>query len=188
VRASHPSLRATGRTLVELRETLIEQWADQLSDRPADSSAVPRPLLERQLRLIVDAMAEMIGPFRREAKDLWARACEHFGRVGAARGLAAGEVVEELQVLRELLIRNLAPVLSALRARQAMAIMLRLNAVLDKGIAVAVAGYTDALVAELFARDGVPAQDTALDAAEVERQLEAIERTLGELTALHAED
>ena len=94
------------------------------------------------------------------------------------RGLAAGEVVEELQFLRELLIRNLAPVLAAMRARQGMAIMLRLNRVIDKGIAVAVVGYTDALVATLFAQNGVPAFATEYDAGEVERQLDAIEQQL----------
>ena len=85
--------------------------------------------------------------------------------MGAARGLAAGEVVEEIQFLRELLIRKLAPVFAGLRPRQAMAIILRLNRVLDKGIAVAVVGYTDALVATLFAQNGVPAPDTDLDHA-----------------------
>jgi hypothetical protein len=89
----------------------------------------------------------MVGPLRREVNTIWFSVCEHYGRVAAARGLAAGEVVEELQFLRELLIRNLAPVLAAMRARQGMAIMLRLNRVIDKGIAVAVVGYTDALVA-----------------------------------------
>ena len=65
-------------------------------------------------------------------------------------------MVEELAYLRELLIRNLAPVLVAMRARQGMAIMLQLNRAIDKGIAVAVVGYTDALVATLFSQNGVP--------------------------------
>ena len=80
--------------------------------------------------------------------------------------------------LRELLIRNLAPVLAAMRARQGMAIMLRLNRVIDKGIAVAVVGYTDALVATLFAQNGVPALGADYDSAEVERQLNALEQEL----------
>jgi hypothetical protein len=96
----------------------------------------------------------------------------------AARGLAAGEVVEELQFLRELLIRNLAPVLVAMRPRQSMAIMLRLNRVIDKGVSVAVVGYTDALVATLFAQNGVPMFDTQQDSAEIERQLSALEQEL----------
>ena len=98
----------------------------------------------------------MVGPLRREVNGIWLDACEHYGRIASARGLAAGEVVEELQFLRELLIRHLAPVLAAMRARQGMAIMLRLNRVIDKGVAVAVVGYTDALVATLFARERRP--------------------------------
>ena len=120
----------------------------------------------------------VLRPLRREVGAVWVHACEHYGRVAAARGLAAGEVVEELQFLRELLIRNLAPVLAAMRARQGMAIMLRLNRVIDKGIAVSVVGYTDALVATLFAQNGVPAFITEYDAADVERQLDAIEQEL----------
>ena len=86
--------------------------------------------------------------------------------------------VEELTFFREMLIRNLAPVLVAMRARQGMAIMLRLNRVIDKGIAVAVVGYTDALVATLFAQNGVPVFITDYDTIEVERQLDAIELEL----------
>jgi hypothetical protein len=87
-----------------------------------------------------------------------------------------------MQFLRELLIRRLAPVLALMRPRQAMAIILRLNALLDKGIAVAVVGYTDALVATLFSRNGVPAEDREVEAVEVDRQLEAIEGQLAAVT------
>ena len=52
--------------------------------------------------------------------------------------------------MRELLIRNLAPVLAAMRARQGMAIMLRLNRVIDKGIAVAVVGGLDSPIGALL--------------------------------------
>jgi hypothetical protein len=164
VRASQPALLAAGRVIAELRDQMVLQWADWLGDRITSARTIPRPLVERELR--------------REIVPVWLRACEHYGRMAAARGLAAGEVVEELQFLRELLIRNLAPVLAAMRARQGMAIMLRLNRVIDKGIAVAVVGYTDALIATLFAQNGVPAIDTEYDAVEVERQLDAIEQEL----------
>jgi hypothetical protein len=65
-----------------------------------------------------------------------------------------------------------------MRARQGKAIMLRLSRVMDKGSAVAGEGYTDALIATLFAQSGVPAIDTEYDAVEVERQLFAIEQEL----------
>jgi hypothetical protein len=59
-----------------------------------------------------------------------------------------------------------------------MAIMLRLNRVIDKGIAVAVVGYTDALVATLFAHNGVPRRSIGYESGEVERQLDGIEKEL----------
>ena len=91
-------------------------------------------------------------------------------------------MVEELQYLRELLIRNLAPILAAMRARQGMAIMLRLNRVLDHGVAVAVVGYTDALVATLFAQNGVPLSGAEQDPDEIDRQLAALEAELAAVT------
>jgi hypothetical protein len=160
---------------------MVTQWADWLGDRMQTSTTIPRPIIERELRLIIELLGEMVGPVRRETKPVWYHACEHFGRLAATRGRAAGEVVDEMQFLRELLIRNLAPVLAGVRARQAMAIMLQLNRVLDKGIGVAVVGYTDALVATIFAQNGVPSAGTAVDAEEVTRQLEQIE---GELAAV----
>jgi hypothetical protein len=56
--------------------------------------------------------------------------------------------------------------------------VLRLNRVIDKGVAVAVVGYTDALVATLFAQNGVPARGPDYDPNEVERQLDALEKEL----------
>jgi hypothetical protein len=176
VRASQPALLAAGRVIAELRDPMVVQWADWLGDRLTASSTITRPTVERQFRLIIDVLTEMVGPFRREVKPVWTQTCEHYGRVAAARGLAAGEVVEELQFLRELLIRGLAPVLAAMRARQGMAIMLRLNRVIDRGVAVAVVGYTDALVATLFTQNGVPGSRDVHEPGELDRQLGALEQ------------
>jgi hypothetical protein len=178
VRASQPALLAAGRVIAELRDSMVSQWADWLGDRITAAPTIPRSTVEREFRLLFDVMTEMVGPLRREVNAVWFHVCEHYGRVASARGLAAGEVVEELQFLRELLIRNLAPVLVAMRARQGMAIMLRLNRVIDKGVAVAVVGYTDALVATLFAQNGVPSFSADHDVGDVERQLDALEQEL----------
>jgi hypothetical protein len=178
VRASQPALLAAGRVIAELRDSMVSQWADWLGDRITAAPTIPRSTVEREFRLLFDVMTEMVGPLRREVNAVWFHVCEHYGRVASARGLAAGEVVEELQFLRELLIRNLAPVLVAMRARQGMAIMLRLNRVIDKGVAVAVVGYTDALVATLFSQNGVPSFTADHDVGDVERQLDALEQEL----------
>jgi hypothetical protein len=164
--------------MADHRDAIISEWADWLTARVSSAAGFPTFVLERELRLLFDVLIETLGPLRRSVNDVWFHACEHFGRVGTARGLAAGEVVEEVHFLRELLIRRIGPVLATLRPRQAMAIILRLNATLDKGIAVAVVGYTDALVATLFTQNGVPAPDTALDLPDITRQLEQIEGEL----------
>jgi hypothetical protein len=172
-------LIAAGRVMAESRDAMVTQWASWLGDRATAARTIPRPVVEREFRLILDTLVEMVGPLRREINIVWQQVCEHYGRVASARGLAAGEVVEELQFLRELLIRNLAPVLAAMRARQGMAIMLRLNRVIDHGVAIAVVGYTDALVATLFSQNGVPAEDSEHhDVNEINRQLESLEEDL----------
>src|ERR671914_2894537 len=169
---------AAGRIIAEMRDTMVSEWADWLGDRMTAAPTIPRSTVEREFRLLFDVMTEMVGPLRREVNKVWFHVCEHYGRVASARGLAAGEVVEELQFLRELLIRELAPVLVAMRARQGMAIMLRLNRVIDKAVAVAVVGYTDALVATLFSQNGVPLHGAEHDVAEVDRQIDALEQEL----------
>ena len=168
--------------MAEQRDAMVDQWANWLGDRLTTSNTIARSTVERELRLILDTLIEMVGPYRREAKAIWFNVCEHYGRVAAARGLAAGEVVEEIQYLRELLTVTLSPVLAAMRARAGLAIMLRLNRVLDKGIAVAVVGYTDALVATLFSQNGVPATGAEFDLADIELHLEALEEELGAVT------
>ncbi len=182
MRDTHPALLAAGRAMAEMRDPMVKQWADWLGERMTTAATIPRPIVERELRLLIDVLIGMLGPMRREVKGVWFHACEHYGRMAMARGLAAGEVVEEIQFLRELLIRNLAAILAAMRARQGMAIMLRLNRLLDKGIAVAVVGYTDALVAALFVQNGVPSSHNSLEAAEVAKQLDGIENELAVVT------
>jgi hypothetical protein len=164
--------------MADHRDALIQEWADWLDSRVSTAQAIPRATLERELRLLYDILIESVGPMRRSITEVWHHACEHYGRFGAARGLSAGEIVEEIQYLRELIIRRIGPVLSGLRQRQAMAIILRMSATLDKGIAVGVVGYTDALVATLFTQNGVPAPHNALDHHEIEKHLEQIEGEL----------
>jgi tetratricopeptide (TPR) repeat protein len=133
---------------------MISRWSEWLGERMTSSRMVSRALVERQLGLILDVLASMVGPLRRETKPIWARVTEHYGRIAAVRGLAAGEVVEEMQYLREVLIRYLAPSIAALRPRQGMSLLLRLNRLVDRGVAMAVVGYTDALVHTLIPGDG----------------------------------
>lgn len=145
---------------------------------------MPHEIVAQQLGLLIDILVEFDGPFRHEANDLWHVAAEWYGRTAAERGLATGEIVEEFRHLRELLFRGLADIIVASPARQSMDTVLRINRVLDQGIAHAVVGYTDALVETLLHRRGVPVSSEEVPASEIELQLRQFER---ELQAIRAE-
>jgi hypothetical protein len=158
---------------------MVQQWIAWLGDRLTATSAIPAGLVKRELSLLIDVFATMVGPLRRETKPIWGRVSEEYGRHAAIRGLAAGEVVEEMQYLRELLIRFLAPAIAALRPRQGMALLLRLNRLVDRGVAMAVVGYTDELAASLMSdsSDGAAGRRTP-DPAELTLALDALRAEL----------
>lgn len=182
VRSSHSTQLAAARAILDARERMVAEWADWL-EAHASSGVFPRPVLERQLRVVVDGLVEMLGPLRREAKSVWSGVMEHYGRTAATRGLAAGEVVEEIQQLRLLLIKYIGAFVAAMRPRRAVAVFVRLNDIIDRGIAQAVVGYTDALVASLMLTDRQTTPLTEASPEDVARQLEQLE---ADLTALAA--
>lgn len=116
----------------------------------------------------------MTGPLRHEAKETWFAATELYGRLAEARGLSAGEVVEEMQYLRELLLLNLADLIVALPVRHQLPALLRISRVLDAAVSNATVGYTDALVEKMFSKDGVPVP-TADSLQELLNQLHVLE-------------
>jgi hypothetical protein len=185
VRTSAPALIVLGRGIQAARDDLVAKWSRFLSARQAGGLVLGVPATDRLLKLIVDLLAHMAGPLRREASDTWFAATELYGRLAAVRGLSAGEVVEEIQYLRELLTRDLADLFVALPARQQLPTVLRINRVLDRGVANAVVGYTDALVATMFSKEGVPVPTTD-HVQELLAQLDGIEgelKLLGERSA-----
>lgn len=169
-----PALSVVGRGIAASRDDLVAMWCRWVTGRQAGSQALDAAAIERPLQLIVDLLAHMTGPLRREVRQTWYAATEAYGRLAEARGLSAGEVVEELHHLRELLTRELADLFVALPIRQQLPTILRVSRVLDSGITNAVVGYTDALVAKMFSRDGVPVP-TADNLQELLAQLEALE-------------
>jgi hypothetical protein len=155
-RHSAPTLLVLGRRIAESRGSIVEQWYDWIADRQNGGATLPEGALRAPLGILLDLLAHMSGPLRHEARESWYAATELHGRLAEARGLSAGEVVEEFQHLREILIVELGDLIAALPGRQQLPAVLRLNRVMDGGVANAVVGYTDALVAKMFSRDGVP--------------------------------
>ena len=181
MRPSQPTLRAVSRALESNRDALVSEWARWIMARVGATPTVRPQTLERQLGLLVDLLVETAGPLRRAAVEQWLVASEGYGRTAAERGLAAGEVVEELQHLRELLIRRLSELIAALPARASMAAVLRMNRILDAGLTHAVVGYTDALVETLFAQRGVPVSASGPLEDEIAQRLTQAEAELEHL-------
>lgn len=181
MRPSNPALESVGRVLAANRDQLVARWSRWIGDRMAQAPQIRRPIVERQLGLLVDILIEMTGPLRRQVAELWFDAFEFYGQTAALRGLAAGEVVEEVQHLRELLIRDLSEVIAALPARHSMATFLRLSRLLDRGMAHAVVGYTDALVQSLFNQRGVPVGEYEPSEEKMLARLEQLEAELDSL-------
>jgi hypothetical protein len=99
------------------------------------------------------------------------------------RGLAAGEVIEEFQILREGVIRLLyqEPPLEG-RARLSLREVLRLNRALDAGVTHASVGHTDALFFSLFEGSGISdAPPAASLMEEVRNQLDGLRAELREV-------
>ena len=174
VRTSSPSLLVVARGIAGVRDELVAKWAAWLAARQPGSGALDGDTTERVVHIIADLLVVMTGPLRREAQDTWYAATELYGRLAALRGLSAGEVVEELQRLRELLVLELAEFIVALPARQQLPTVIRINRVLDSAVSNAVVGYTDALVASMFSRQGVPVP-TADSIQQTVAQLDGIE-------------
>ena len=176
-RHSAPTLLAVGRAIAGARDSLVQQWHSRIVEREAVGQLIESGELHRVLCLVVNLLAHMTGSMRRETRETWLGATELFGRLAEARGLAAGEVVDELQHLRELLVVELGDLIVAMPARQQMPAVLRVNRVCDLGVANAVVGYTDALVEKMFGKDGVPVP-TPDSVQELLRQLDPLEADL----------
>src|SRR5262245_46747202 len=124
-RQSAPSFHMVGRAVAGARQELVDLWQRWITEREAAGRALEPADLRRMLCAMVGLLGHMIGPTRREARETWLAATELFGRLAEARGLSAGEVVDEFQHLRELLVVELGDLIVAMPARQQMPAVLR---------------------------------------------------------------
>ena len=164
-------------TWVEVRlPRLVQRWLREIHSRYDEPSKGINGLLEEFLTLLAGFLPALVGPHRDQVEPIWIRASELFGAVAARRGLAAGEVIEEMQILREAVIRLLYqdPPLAG-RARISLREVLRLNRAIDTGVTHASVGHTDAMFFSLFEGSGIPdAPPTAKLMGELRTQLSAL--------------
>jgi hypothetical protein len=155
---------------------LGERWLASVRARDASLGNGVEELLQGFFGVLLQLLPLTVGPMRTAAEALWVQVAELFGSLAAQRGLAAGEVIEEFQILREALIRLLwaSPPVdepSGLALRE----VLRLNRVIDQGVTHASVGHTDALFFALFQGSGVPESLTDDARYEIREQLHGLE-------------
>jgi hypothetical protein len=133
-------------------------------------------VLERFLNLLTCMIPGALDHRRSVVDSVWKRAAELYGALGSKRGLAAGDIVEEFQIVREAVVRILfkAPP-GRYGAALSLSEVLRLNRFLDSGVTHASIGHTDGLFFALFNESGVSTVPTTQLVAEIEEQLDALE-------------
>jgi hypothetical protein len=176
-RTSRPSPRQL--TEAELSDWLaaqhtgiVERWAGEIRSRGDQADPALDGLLDAFLDLLVSFLSPGIGPWRDEVEPLFRDAAELYGSLGAIRGLAAGEAVEEMQLLREAILRYLFRSPPG-RGRGGMGFreMLRLNRLVDLAVTHASVGHTDALFFNLLHGTGVSSRPRAEALDEIQSQL-----------------
>lgn len=169
-------------------DRLRDEWLAGVRGRHGSLDGRVSDLLERFFELLVPFLPAFLGPYRDQVQPLWRQAAELYGSFAAMRGLAAGEVIEEFQLLREELLRLFydAPP-DADPGRVGLREVLQVNRVVDLGVTYASVGHTDVLFFALFQGSGVPNDLTERQIQEVHDQLDAIGKEFRDVMELLGE-
>ena len=180
-RSKHPppGTHHLGDWLEIQRGFLAKYWFEEILHRVSMDQEMER-VLERFLNLLTRMIPGAFDHRRSAVDPAWKSAAELYGALGAKRGLAAGDIVEEFQIVREAVVRILfeAPP-GRYGAALSLSDALRLNRFLDSGVTHASIGHTDGLFFALFHGSGVSTVPTAKLVAEIEEQLDALELEWG---------
>jgi len=170
-----PPDKPLGEWLEAQRGFLAVYWLDEILHRVSMEPEMER-ILERFLNLLTRMIPGALDHRRSVVDPVWKRAAELYGTLGAQRGLAAGDIVEEFQIVREAVVRILFQA-QPMKYGTPLSLpeALRLNRFLDSGVTHASIGHTDGLFFALFHGNGVSTVPTTKLVAEVEEQLGSLE-------------
>ena len=93
--------------LEERAGRITSQWRAEIRDREGRHEDEGTALLDHFLESLTLFIPPCFGNNRETGKEVWEQATHLYGALALLRGLAAGEVVEELQLLRIVLLRLL---------------------------------------------------------------------------------
>jgi hypothetical protein len=163
------------RWLEQRAERIRDRWLSDVQSRDSGWSPEVHALTVTFFDLFLDMLPHGLGPFKDQVEPIWVQTADLFGSMAAKRGLAAGEVIEEFQMLRDAVIRFLyaePPVEGPLKI--SLRDLLRVNRFVDRGVTQASVGHTDALFFALIKGTGVSEGLTEENVGEIREQLEVI--------------
>ena len=163
-------------------DRIRDRWLSNIENRGRGRGESVEVLTVEFFDLFLAMLPHGLGPYKNEVEPLWLQAAALFGSMASQRGLAAGEVVEEFQGLRDAVIRFLyadPPVKDPRRI--SLRDLLRVNRFIDRGVTQASVGHTDALFFALFQGNGVSAELTAVNVEEIREQLGGIREEFREV-------
>lgn len=166
-------------------ERVSEHWFREVVRRSAVSDPALRGLLRDFLSFLTSLLPSSVRFDRSQVGEIWKDASSLYGSLAALRGLAAGEVVEEFQVVRDAVLRVVftePPVLMGvnLKLREA----LRINRFIDDGVTQASVGHTDGLFFQLLEGSGVPSAAAPELLEEIRVQLDGFRQEAASLSDL----
>lgn len=168
--------------LGEHEEAMAERWFLEVRSRGDEMDEDVSSLVGEFLRLLTRFLAPGMGAYRDQLEPVLQQAAELYGNLGAHRGQAAGESVEEFQLLREVLLRflHIHPP-EGRGAVMSLRDLLQLHRLVDLGVTYASVGHTDSLFFNLFHGTGVSETPTPELLQEVREQVAALEEELRRL-------
>ena len=159
------------------------RWYQELMAGSRESRDTAERLLRLVVRYLVSILPFCFGDRRDAGLGAWEQAAHLYGSLAVRRGLAAGEVVEELQTLRNVILRLLLVDPSAGSSDSSTEALpfldfLTLNRVLDLAVSRASVAYVDDLFFAHLQGSGVSEEITPELLEETERQLQAFRKEL----------
>ncbi len=155
------------------REAMADRWLVEIRARTAGIEGELLHLLGDFIDLFTLTLAPGLGVFRGQVERILKQAAVLYGNLGAHRGLAAGEPVEEMQLLRGVLLRFLyGPGGEGGLSTGDLRDLLQLNRLVDLAVTYASIGHTDTLFFNQLHAAGVAEGATPDILAEVREQVE----------------
>jgi len=168
--------------LQEREKELAHRWIQELRSGKDPGDEDGGDILETLVSHLVSFLPACFGDQRERGMEVWQQVNHLYGSLALLRGLAAGEVVDELQLLREIILRAFLSEVSESGPGSGALIspmeFLNLNRVLDLAVSRASISYVDDLFFTHLQGSGVPRGLDEEHRIEIRRQLDGFRMDL----------